>query len=453
MNDFKEKFNYMINNFDEINGFDFYKYIFPNNENKGEYMVDFSKPNAIYLYEEEGKIRKRIMLNDTFENDYCDFIEGNKKALCGGLTYRKNNNKLENAQAMNALIIDLDGVGLNELLNLFINFDVDPKKYIKALPRPTFLVLSGGGVHLYYVFDKPIDLYPNIKLQMKALKYELIFKIWDYKVTSKEKQIQYQSINQSFRMVGSINIKYGNTITAFKIGERVSLDYLNKFVKNKVDINRKFRPSKISKEKAKELYPEWYQRVVIEGNKRLKKWDIKSKQRFALYNWWLNRVGEIKGGHRYFYLMCLAIYACKCDVPLKKLKKDMIQAFEKLQSTEHSNKLTIDDVKSALEAYDREYYNFTINDIEALTDLRIERNKRNGRKQEIHLKLARANQTILDEVNGTNWRVGNGRPKGSGEKKDIVLNWKLNNPTGRKIDCIKATGLSKATVYKWWGYK
>ena len=39
-----------------------------------------------------------------------------------------------------------------------------------------------------------------------------------------------------------------------------------------------------------------------------------------------------------------------------------------------------------MEAYDKEYYNFTISDIEALTDVRIERNKRDGRSQKGHLK-------------------------------------------------------------------
>ncbi len=60
---------------------------------------------------------------------------------------------------------------------------------------------------MYYVFDNPIDLFPNIKLQLKAYKYALTFNIWCYKETSKEKETQYQSINQSFRMVGSINEK------------------------------------------------------------------------------------------------------------------------------------------------------------------------------------------------------------------------------------------------------
>ena len=36
-----------------------------------------------------------------------------------------------------------------------------------------------------------------------------------YKATSQNKEIQYQSINQSFRMVGSINEKHGNQTVSY----------------------------------------------------------------------------------------------------------------------------------------------------------------------------------------------------------------------------------------------
>ena len=101
---------------------------------------------------------------------------------------------------------------------------------------------------------------------------------------------------------------------------------------------------------------------------------------------------------------------------------------------------------SALEMYSREYFNFKIDDIEKLTDIRIERNKRNGRKQEQHLAGARAIQEINDKYNGTNWRDGNGRKP----KKDIVQKWRSEHPNGKKIDCEKETGLSRHTVIKWW---
>lgn len=397
------------------------------------------------------------MLSDTWEQDYMDYVERNESTLCSGLTYHSRANRLECAQQMNALVIDLDGVGMDEIRTLLLRFG-QPAENIRTLPIPTFLVASGTGVHVYYVFEEPIDLFPNIKLQMKALKYDLTFRMWDYKSTSKEKSIQYQSINQGFRMVGSINEKHDTVLRAFQIGGRVSLEYINSYVKpdSRVDINRRFGQAKMTKAQAKEKYPEWYQRVVVEKRKRLKKWDIQSKQGYALYEWWLNRVNEVTGGHRYYYLMCLVIYACKCDVPKAKLKEDIYTVYEVLRQIDYKNELTEDDIRSALEAYSKEYYNFKIADIEKLTELRIDRNKRNGRRSMEHLQeefwiengrkrinVCKANRELALQGMRENGEIL-GRP--SAEKK--VIDYLREHPNAKKAEVIRGTGLSKPTVYK-----
>lgn len=438
---------YLSSKYEEINGYDFYNYIFPDNEIKGQLNYDYSNPNAIYIFKNEnGVVNRKTMLKDTFENEFIENIECNEMALCSGLSYRGNYNRLENAQKMHALIFDLDLVGKDEVINLFLRLGNDPKTF-RAMPMPTFIVSSGGGLHLYYVLTDPIDLYPNIKLQLKALKYDLTFKLWDYKGTTRLKEIQYQSINQGFRMVGSTNQKYGLDIKAYRTGDKISLDTLNEYVmndSNRVDINKPFKPSKMTLEQAKSSYPEWYQRVIIDKNKNAKKWDINSKQGYALYEWWLNQKNKAKGGHRYYYLMCLTIYAVKCDVPKEKLEKDMYSIFDYLKGIEHNNTLTEEDLKSALETYDKAYYNYTIKDIEHLSAISIERNKRNGRKQINHLERARAVQKI--DYPNKEWINKNGAPT----KQEQVQKWKFKNPNGRKIDCINETKLSKMTVYKWW---
>lgn len=429
--------------YSEVGGREFYRYIFPDNESSGEQYMDFSHPNAVYLYQDGERFRRRIMLDDVWERDYGEYVEGNLFTLCSGLSYRGRHNRLQNAQRMHALVFDLDGVGAYELRNLFLRFG-KPAKWIRTMPMPTFLVASGAGLHVYYVFEEPVDLFPNIKLQMKALKYDLTFRLWEYKSTSTKQQIQYQSINQMFRMVGSINGKYGNKIRAFQTGGRVTLDGVNQYAEpaNRVDTSRLFRPSKMTREAAKEAYPEWYQRVVIERQKGWKKWDIKGKQGYALYEWWLRQIGKVKGGHRYYFMMCMVIYACKCDVPREKLEEDLYTAYDLLRLIEHDNPLTEDDIRSALETYDKEYYNFTIKDIEMLTDIRIDRNKRNGRKQKQHMEIMRAIQSVVNP----DWRAGNGRP--SAEKE--IIAYMEAHPEARKVDVIKGTGLSKPTVYKYY---
>lgn len=443
---YKEVEELLSFHYEEIEGEEFYKYVFPNNQDQGDFSADYSKPNSVYLYKDpkdegtERKLRRRIMLKDTWEKDYKEFVEGNPMTLCSGLAYRGMKNRLQYAQNMNALVFDLDAVGKNELMNLFAR--IGKKPALRTLPQPTFIVMSGTGLHIYYVFENPIALYPNIKLQMKALKYDLTFRMWEYKATSQEKQIQYHSINQGFRMVGSMNDKYGLQVRAFKTGNRVTLDYINQYVdeeKNKVDINVPFRPTQYSLEEAEEKFPEWYERVIVQGNKRAKKWDIKRD----LYDWWLRQSYKVKGGHRYFYLMCMAIYAVKCNIPKSEVREDMYNIYDELKEIEHSNPLEEDDIKSALETYDRQYYNFTIDDIVKLTDIPIEKNKRNYRKQEIHLKGARAIQEINDPEG--NWRNQEGRPS----KENLVKEYIAENPDHTPTEIAKNLNISRTTVYKY----
>ena len=444
---YKEVSDILKFHYPEVEGEEFYKYLFPNNQFQGEKSVDYAKPNSIYLYKDpkdegtERKLRRRIMLKDTWEDDYKSYVEGNPMTLCSGLAYRGMRNCLENAQNMNALVFDLDSVGKNELMNLFSR--IGKKPALRTLPQPTFIVMSGTGLHLYYVFEEPIALYPNIKLQIKSLKYDLTFRMWDYGGTTQEKQIQYQSINQGFRMVGSVNDKYNLPVKAFKTGDKVSLEYMNGYVdeeENRVDITKPFRPTQYTLEEAEEKFPEWYERVVVKGDERPKRWDIKRD----LYDWWLRQSYKAKGGHRYYFLMCMAIYAVKCNIPKKELREDMYRVFEELKEVEHNHPLEEDDIKSALETYDRQYYNFTIHDIVKLTDIQIERNKRNYRTQKEHIKIMNFVRDNISYPDG-DWRNLEGRPT----KEKLVREYIEQNPNDNPTEIARALNISRPTVYKY----
>ena len=113
------------------------------------------------------------------------------------------------------------------------------------------------------------------------------------------------------------------------------------------------------------------------------------------------------------------------------------------------NHFTDYDVLCALKTYytaGEKAYRRRTDFISKKTGIPLIPNKRNGRKQEVHLMGARAIQEINDKVNGTNWREGNGRPTA----EQTVKEWQQAYPEGRKADCIRETGLSKPTVYKWW---
>lgn len=439
-----------------VSAIDVYTDIFKLGENEiqikdevpGQYKAN---PIAYFknLGEDHGHFR--IMFENTFEDTLRELQQADFSIL-NGITYFGRRNVQNHASKMYAMIFDLDGVTESTLNNFFSGAFVG-----EAYPVPNYVVLSGHGVHLYYVFEYGIPLFPNIKYQLKELKYALSEKLWN-RYTSTEKKKQIQGINQGFRVIGGKTKEDApiRSTVAYRVNVHpFSVTELSRFVPH-ISINEQklFRESKYTLEDAKKKFPEWYERIVVR-KEPFKKWDIAGKVHgdnpFALYDWWLQKIEDgASYGHRYFAIMCLAIYAAKNDVPFEKLKADAYNLIPSLNSLNPEQPFKASDVDSALECYDLRYCTFPIKDIEHISGIPVPRNKRNGRKQAVHLAGARAIQQVNDQFNNTNWRDGNGRPKGSSKAPKIIYEWRKQHPEGIKADCIRDTRLSKPTVYKWW---
>lgn len=429
----------------EVSAMDVYSAIFNLGENEiqrnGEKPGAFkSNPIGYWKNSDKQKGHYRIMFDDTFEETLKELQEADFSIL-NGVTYFGRKNLQENASKMYAMILDFDGV-TDKLLNNFLHgaFSKDFDIY----PVPNYMALSGHGIHLYYIFDEPIPLYPNIKLQMKALKYALIERIWN-QYTSEEEHKQFQGINQGFRVIGGKTKIPGVRVRAFRINQHpYSLKQLGRYIpeESRVDESKLWKESKMSLAEAKKKYPEWYERKVL--NKEPKGyWQCKED----LYQWWIRK---IKAGaayhHRYFNIMCLAIYGVKCGKNYEEVEADALELMPFLNSINPADPFTEYDIKSAMECFDMRYCTFPIDDIVKISGIPIEKNKRNGRKQAVHLMGARAIQEINDRMNGTDWRDGNGRTSAEQRIREYL---KLH-PNARKCDVIKDLGLSKPTVYKWW---
>jgi len=81
-----------------------------------------------------------------------------------------------------------------------------------------------------------------------------------------------------------------------------------------------------------------------------------------------------------------------------------------------------------------------------LTNIHIERrSRRNGRKQEEHLRRARLLRD-MDRSEGE-WVNKQGAPT----QEEKVQQWKRENPESyNKSKCAKELNLSRTTVTKWW---
>lgn len=418
--------------------FEFYRYLFPvgSFERKGCY--EDNRPNGVFLTLDGEKAFKHILTDELSE---LSSALGDTFSIMSPVSYYGRNRNGRNASELYAFTVDLDGVGIRELKNLLHQFSH------KVLLTPTFLVNSGHGFHLYYVLDEPVPLYPFMQRKLKDVKYALIRNCWTgYTSTIEEPQIQ--GILQGFRMVGSSS-KLGSDypVIAYKLGERVSLEQIMMGLPEDVYISEREYMSELPLKKAAELYPEWYNRRIVKGEPK-GRWHIKRD----LYDWWKRQIVKARYGHRYFCIMCLAIYAMKCDIPEDELRADAF-SFIPILNFDDDHPFTEDDVIKALEVYNENYCTFPRYDIEKISGLPIPKNKRNGRKQSLHLKLARSNRDILCEERGkSDWREGNGRPTGSGTAANKVYEWRQQHPDGRKADCHRDTGLDPKTIRKWWDY-
>jgi len=401
-----------------------------NGEYKGNPMIYVNDAEKL-----QGQMKRYILLEDTFL-DQLHEAQTYPSNLINGVTYFGKKKDKEHADKCFGMIFDLDNLDDGKAENFL--YAMQQKIY----PDPNYIVISksGIGLHLYYLFDEPIRLYPKIKVQLKELKYALTSLIWN-PYTSYDKKVQYQSYDQSFMVAGTTDV-----MKAFKCrSARWAVRELSGYVRSEFDESDLWIESKYTLDQAKEKFPEWYEKVIENNEKMEGTWTCKRD----LYDWWKRKLIEPETGasygHRFWCVMMLAIYAIKCNVSFDELEKDAHDLIPFLDSLNKNEPFTKHDVKSALECYDISFKHFPIDDIAKLSAIPIQKNKRNGRKQEIHLERARAVQ-LVDYPN-FEWRNKDGAPT----KEKLVRDYAANHPEQSITEIARALNISRPTVYKYLG--
>lgn len=441
----------LLERFPEVNPLTFYRDLFPKGsfEEKGVFVDGQYNGIAVEVLNRDRVLRHTV--TDDLEK-ISELTSRDNFCLMSPISYIGKSRRSENARDMYALAIDLDGVS-NEREFKFLMTQIERGEEMRAfvwgLPRPTYIVSSGTGLHLYYVFSEPLRLYPNVVKELSKLKKRLTWQAWTQGASSLHDSVQYESLFQGFRVVGTIT-KVGTRSRAFKTGAKVDIDYLNFFVPEEFRAENLSYTSNLSLEEAAKKYPDWYERRIVKGTPK-GTWTCKRD----LYDWWIRRLKDgAEQGHRYWCLMVLAVYAKKSGIEYEELSKDALGLVDFLDSLgDGTDPFTEEDALDALEAYNDSYITYPIKTITERTGIHIERNKRNGRKQEVHLAGARAIQEINDKFNGTNWRDGNGRPKGSFKestpKGEQIRAYAEAHPDANHSEIARALGVSRPTVIKW----
>lgn len=469
---------------------DFFRTIFPVETLQKQGDIEQNKPNAIIMAkstklnkDKSDYVMKPYIIFDELDN--LEYFENAKTAYLVPTSYIGGRRLNDNACKVHSMTFDIDAVTPKHLMTLLYQIEQN------IVPKPTYISNSGHGLHLYYVFKYPIKAYWKNLQELTLFKKALTDVIWT-SYTSNDPDTEYQSITQGFSLPGSATkLGKGYNVEVYKVGdvitlhelmahlrfqaetieitalepilqreeknglkdykvfnsEKLKLDFKSKEekirrIKTKYDVSHMESFSKLSLLEAKEKYPEWYQKRIVDKNP-LGCWKTSDK----LYLWWLNKMRtEIKVGKRYHSVAVLAALAYKSGVDFERLKEDafsMIDHYNKLDNA-NDKPFTKKDVLAALTMYDIKHAHLSIKLIELKTGVSIKRNKRNGLSRSENLIGARLKQQQYLEK-GKNWREFNGRKP----KEDLVKSYINENPGKTPTEYARELGVSRPTIYKY----
>ena len=342
--------------------------------------------------------------------------------LMGGCAYFNNWVSKRTAKDIYTFIIDMDNVYSGTLM------DTLPRDWRSGneepFAKPTYIVNSGTGLHLYFVLTEPVPCYrrslEDIDRLYRALAIQQSRRVYVHR--------QVHWFGQDFRMAGGFG-KYGWENTVFRIGDRWDIDELGRNVGLDVHFVRYGEPKK--------KYPESQPEEVPRRGKR-KGW----RSNPAFYEYALETCQEkTKEGNRYTSLCALSVIAWKCNVDKDKLETDLLSLLPKYNSGA-TRLIRESEVYSAMKMYNEKAIETQRTTLENWQGWEYRPIKRNGRKREQHLRLARGQLAILKDME----LASPGRPSARGAVED----YRQQHPDATKAECNRAIGADPKTIRKWW---
>lgn len=302
-----------------------------------------------------------------------------------------------------AFVVDLDGVDASDLQLLI-------EKNFHDL-KPTYIVNSGGGLHLVYVLAAPIRYFDYRKRALdkiyKCIRDAHIDTDMSYKVDKR------CGLIHSFRIVGSLT-KIGTIAAAFKVGDWWDIETLADEAGITIPDEPPKRERRTHEKKDVTPLPSakssgWYQ---------------------STYNYIIEHV---KQGYRHSSMFALMIVAMKTRTRRDRLQKDLEVIRDHFNASARRDKIEED-----YPAYLADYGKITIaqrvskSTLEELLGMEhylghgYQPCKRNGRKQADHLATLAAKKS----------------------KKELVEAYLANHPAASIKEIMDATGASRMTVVK-----
>lgn len=315
-------------------------------------------------------------------------------------TFFNNFRKTALLKNMHAICLDLDNITAASLSFVLRKVEV-------LAVKPTLILNSGGGLHLYWVFKEPLECFNKRKPLLK----DLIKRLYD-KMQGCCK-FQKLGVIQAFRVCGSLT-KLGDVTVGYQLSGLCTLEELHTMLYSKTTIKKK---KDVNSPLNVELFPN-------------------ASEKF--YHYCFNRMSEVMPGNRELALFALAVVGFKC----RRIKEQVIQDLEIVanfyhgrdQSLARSEWFNVNETKKAVKGYSNKYIRVSSIQLEEWFGWQFPRkNKRNGRKQAEHLERCRIIRNALIVH----------------EKKSIVEKYIKEYPNSSIREIASATGLSVNTVGKY----
>ena len=242
-------------------------------------------------------------------------IAENAPVYMAPVSWYGKHNKAANARFLHAFAVDLDGVTpgkLGSVLKQMRNGHDSGLDKHASIPQASYIVMSGRGLHLYYLLDRPVPLISAVVPFLQQLKRRLTDVVWtDYTSEDGNEGRQYQGIYQGFRMPGTTTRLNGHDVDSKDTNKyealafmyapdgavepwSVTLDYLvdycgirGKEIPGELRRILETKGGRTPLAEAKEKWPDWYERRVVQ-----KKEKTGYDTNRGAYESWLARVDD-----------------------------------------------------------------------------------------------------------------------------------------------------------------
>jgi len=353
--EFEEKNNLLRCKFSPVSPLDYIYAVFPDLSLDDVVVLVFGtvkdkKGNIL----ERGTI-KRVPLGDIF------YFAGKPNVYMPYATFRKNYYKSETLEKVRAFVVDCDNVDSNKL-SKFLEYQ------FKLIPQPSYIVNSGRGIHFVYLLNTPL-LVRGRKSEIRRIN-EVIQGVFE----GFGMNLDRHPVVHPYRFPG-FRTKINTQATAFKVREPYTFEELKElFNLKEVEMNKDKTEGK-----GKIIY-------FPRGSEHFWNWVV-----IRLF-----RYPPLPGRrHNSFFALGIIAYKCRRYVSKEKALRAVGYVYDSMMDVNSHIGFSL---KEAFEAFEKGYNQKAIRvRWKYLCDLlgwEYKPNKRNGRKREEHLKLARKIKAI-----------------------------------------------------------